>query len=359
MEILERYHPPKLQEAEQTELISVIIAAYNIEAYIERGVRSVCEQTYANLEIIVVDDGSTDATGRILDALAQKDARIQVIHQDNGGLAHARNMGIARATGDYIGFVDGDDWIDTDMYEKLFSALKDKRADLAVCRYRQISRSCTLDGSVDRAILFERQEALQVYVEEREEYAIQNAAWNKLYRRELLPGNLFPEGRWYEDIVFATEALARAGRCIYLDIALYNYIIDREDSIMNCRINSRTFTDQIPAYYEKTELLKSLGREDLALTHDYFFYKRLLLFYWGLSQTEDGGSYMMRLAEILGKDRGRAEEAFGSPAADPRDRRKLKLFYKSPAAYCRKMRWDEQVVIPCKVQVKRLLRKFK
>lgn len=355
MEILNQYRPPELHKDEQAELISVIIAAYNIEAYIERGIRSVCEQTYRNLEIIAVDDGSVDATGRILDELAGGDSRIQVIHEENGGLAHARNTGIAAARGNYIGFVDGDDWIDPDMYEKLFSALKDQKADLAVCRYRQISRTCTLDQSVDRAVLFEGQEALAVYVEEREEFAIQNAAWNKLYRKELLAGNLFPEGRWYEDIVFATEALARAGRCIYLDIALYNYIIDREDSIMNCRINSRTFTDQIPAYYEKTKLLKELGREDLARTHDYFFYKRLLLFYWELSKTADGETYMLRLQEILGRDRKRAEEAFLSPSVDSRDRRKLKLFYRSPSAYCKKMRWDERVVIPCKVKVKRLL----
>ena len=168
MEILKQYRPPKLHREEQAELISVIVAAYNIEKYIERGVRSICEQTYRNLEIIVVDEG----------------------------LARARNTGIARARGNYIGFVDGDDWIDPDMYEKLFSAMRDKQADLAVCRYRQISRTRTLDGSVDRAVLFEGQEALAAYVEEREEFAIQNAAWNKLYRKELLSGNLFPEGRW-------------------------------------------------------------------------------------------------------------------------------------------------------------------
>ncbi len=359
MEILMQYRPPELQEEEQTELISVIVAAYNIEAHIERGIRSICGQTYRNLEIIVVDDGSADATGRILDELAGNDARIQVIHEENGGLAHARNEGIARARGNYIGFVDGDDWIDPDMYEKLYVALRDQRADLAVCRYRQISRTRTLDGSVDRAVLFEGQEALEVYVEEREEFAIQNAAWNKLYRKELLEGNLFPEGRWYEDIVFATEALARAGRCIYLDIALYNYIIDREDSIMNRRINSRTFTDQIPAYYEKTRLLQKRGREDLALTHDYFFYKRLLLFWGDLSRSQDGGEYQLKLQEILERDRKRAEEAFRSPVADPRDEKKLKLFYRSPAAYCRKLRWNEQVVIPCKVKVKRLLGKYK
>lgn len=359
MKILEHYRPAGIREEAQKDLISVIVTAYNIAAYIERGVGSVCAQTYRNLEIIVVDDGSVDATGTILDKLAESDARIQVIHEENGGLSHARNTGIARARGNYIGFVDGDDWIDPDMYEKLFSALQDKQADLAVCRYRQISRSRTLDESVDRAVLFEGQEALRAYVEEREEFAIQNAAWNKLYRKELLSENLFPEGRWYEDIVFATEALARARRCIYLDIALYNYIIDREDSIMNCRINSRTFTDQIPAYYEKTKLLQNLGREDLALTHDYFFYKRLLLFYWELSRAEDGGGYLLRLTEILERDRKRAEEAFQSPMAAPGDRKKLKLFYRSPDAYCRKLRWDEQVVIPCKVRVKRLLGKYK
>ena len=355
MEILNQYRPPELHKEEQTELLSVIVAAYNIDAYIERGVRSVCDQTYRNLEVIVVDDGSTDDTGRILDKLAEDDARIRVIHEENGGLAHARNTGMAVARGSYIGFVDGDDWIDPDMYEKMFSALKDKQADVAVCRYRQISRTQTLDESADRAVLFEGQEALTVYVEEREEFEIQNAAWNKLYRKELLAGMTFPEGRWYEDIVFTTQALARAGRCIYLDIALYNYIIDREDSIMNCRINSRTFTDQIPAYYEKTKLLQNLGREDLALTHDYFFYKRLLLFYGNIFEAGDNGDYLSKLEEILRRERNRAETAFQSSIADPRDRKKLKFFYRSPAAYCRKLRWNERVVIPCKVWVKRLL----
>lgn len=359
MEILKQYRPPELRREEQTELLSVIVTAYNIGAYIERGVRSICEQTYRNLEIIVVDDGSTDDTGGILDELAKTDSRIRVVHQENGGPALARNAGIQIAQGNVIGFVDGDDWIDRDMYERLFSALQDQRADLAICRYRQISRTRTLDGSVDRAVVFEGQEALAAFVEEREEFAIQNAAWNKLYRKELLSGNLFSEGKWYEDILFATEALARSERCVYLDNALYNYIIDREDSIMNHRINPRTFTDQIPAYYEKAKLLKNLGREDLALTHDYFFYKRLLLFYKDLSGAADGKEYLRKLEEILERDRARAEAAFRSPKADPRDRKKLRIFYRSPAAYCRRVRWDEQVLIPCKVAVKKLLGKYK
>lgn len=385
MRILEHYQPPKPQESG---LLSVIVAAYNIEACIEKGIRSICGQTCPALEIIVVDDGSTDDTGKICDALAREDGRVRVVHQENGGLARARNVGLACARGEYIGFVDGDDWIDADMYERLLGAMTDQRADVAICRYRQISRTASLDGSTDRAVLFEGQEALTCYVEEREEYVIQNAAWNKLYRREILEGLSFPEGKWYEDIVFTTHVLARAGRCIYLDTALYNYIIDREGSIMNQRITSRTFTDQIPAYYEKTKFLQSLGREDLALTHDYFFYKRLLLFYaqiraeevcrqsgariarragkenlpGSIGKTEktrdyaEGGKYLAQLEELLGRDRQRVTEAFGVQAATPRDRKKLKLFYRSPAAYCRRLRWEEQMIIPLKVYVKRILR---
>ena len=356
MNIIEKYRPPKIEQEEQKELLSVIITAYNIEAYIERGVLSVCGQTYRNLEIIVVDDGSTDATGCILDRLAESDARIQVIHQENGGPARARNTGIARAKGSCIGFVDGDDWIDPEMYEKLFLALKDQQADLAICRYRQVSRTGTVDGSVDRAILFEGQEALTVYVEEREEFTIQNAAWNKLYRREILSDMSFPEGVWYEDIMFATEALARAKRCIYLDIALYNYIIDREGSIMNTQINPRTFTDQIPAYYEKTAFLKGLGRQDLAEIHDYFFYKRLLLFYDQLERSDraDREAYLNKIAEVIKKDRDRYAAAFGCPVADPRDGRKMQLFLKSPKRYSRRRRIEERIVIPLKVKIKRL-----
>lgn len=352
MKILEQYHPSIPYENEQARLISVIVAAYNIEAYVERGVRSICAQTYQNLEIILVDDGSADETGHICDKLAAEDKRIRVIHKSNGGLADARNVGMVQSTGAYIGFMDGDDWIDPDMYERMLGALLGQQADAAVCRYRQVYKDHTEDGSVDRAVLFEGQEALQCYVEEREEYAIQNAAWNKLYRREILDGLSFPVGKWYEDILFTTSALARAKRCIYLDTAHYNYIIDREGSIMNAQINSRTFTDLIPAYYEKTKFLQELGREDLARVHDYFFYKRLLLFYTQISHQP----YLTELENILRRDEERVRMAFGDPIVDPRERRKLSLFYKSPAHYCSRIRWEERVVIPLKARVKAILK---
>lgn len=359
MKVLEHYRPPQSSADGQTDLISVIIAAYNIEEYVERGVRSVCGQSCRNLEIIVVDDGSTDRTGALCDRLAAQDGRVRVIHKQNGGLADARNAGLAQAQGSFITFVDGDDWIDAEMYEKMLGALKEQDADVAICRYRQVYRTHTDDGSVDRAVLFEGQEALQYYVQETEEYAIQNAAWNKLYRKEILDGLTFPTGRWYEDILFTTKALSRVKRCIYLDTAYYNYIIDREGSIMNAQINSRTFTDQIPAYYEKTAFLEKLGRRDLAEIHDYFFYKRLLLFYDGLERTEDENKdrFLAELTRIIRKDKDRYDKAFKCPVADPRDYRKIKLFLRSPARYSRRRHWEERVVIPLKVKVKEMIGK--
>ena len=358
MRVLEWYHPDKINTEDQTDLISVIVPAYNIADYVERGINSVRNQTYRNLEIIVVDDGSTDGTGELCDRIAYEDVRVQVIHKENSGPAEARNVGIARAKGTYIGFVDGDDWIDPDMYEKMLSALKEQHADIAICRYRQVYKDHTEDQSVDRAVLFEGQEALQFYVQETKEYDIQNAAWNKLYRKEILANISFPVGKWYEDIMFATMVLSRADRCIYLDTACYNYIIDREGSIMNTQINPRTFTDQIPAYYEKTKFLKELGRQDLADIHDYFFYKRLLLFYSRLEKTDipERDAYMERLTQIIRDNREHYERAYGCPVADPRDYKKMKLFLKSPARYSRKIRLEERVIIPMKVKIKGIMR---
>ncbi|MDD6811841.1 MAG: glycosyltransferase [Lachnospiraceae bacterium] len=355
MKILEKYRPEPIPVEQQDALISVIVAVYNIEAYVERGVNSILQQTYRNLEVILVDDGSADTSGAICDHLAENDSRVTVIHKENGGPADARNAGIAIAKGAYIGFVDGDDWIDTDMYEKMFGALSEQQADIAICRYRQVHKDYTEDKSVDRAIVFEGQEALQYYVEERKEYDIQNAAWNKLYRREILQNVSFPAGKWYEDIMFATAALSRAHRCVYLDTACYNYIIDREGSIMNTQINPRTFTDQIPAYREKTRFLQALGRQDLADIHDYFFYKRLLLFYNQLKKSKlpERKKYLREIAQIIDENKGNYDRVYHCSVANPNEKKKMDLFLKSPKLYWGVMVLNEAVILPLKMRKNR------
>ena len=234
MKILEQYSPSKSYTEKQADLISVIVTAYNIEDYIARGVRSICAQTYWHLEIIVVDDGSTDNTGQICDRLALEDERVRIIHKRNGGPADARNVGTAQSLGRYIGYVDGDDWIDPDMYEKMLGALLEQQADLAVCRYRQVYKDRTEDDSVDRAVLFEGQEALQCYVEEREEYAIQNAAWNKLYKKSLT-GRFDTSLSLGEDLLFNLDYLSRCSKIAVLAEPLCYYIQEEGKTTLSSR----------------------------------------------------------------------------------------------------------------------------
>ena len=129
---------------EQQALISVILPVYNMEAYVERCVESLCRQTYRNLEIILVDDGSTDHSGAICDALAKADSRIRAFHKANGGVSSARNWGLQHARGDYIGFCDPDDAVHRDMYRLLFEALEETNSQCAVCSFAVFSDAAVI-----------------------------------------------------------------------------------------------------------------------------------------------------------------------------------------------------------------------
>ena len=123
------------------ELISIIVPVYNVEQYLDDCLISIINQTYKNIEIILIDDGSTDKSGKICDEYAKKDSRIIVIHKENGGVSSARNAGLRIAKGAYIGFVDPDDWIAEDMYEVLYSNAKKYDADVSVCKYKIVKNN--------------------------------------------------------------------------------------------------------------------------------------------------------------------------------------------------------------------------
>ena len=163
-------------------LVSVIIPAYNIEDYIGRCLDSVLSQTYKNLEILVVDDGSSDCTGEILDDYEKKDQRIRVIHKENGGVSSARNIGIEAATGDYIGFVDGDDLMEPEMYKTLVNLLKEENADIAHCGYQMVfpDRVDYYHNTKNRKVQT-REEGLKDLLSGE---MIEPALYNKLYKKE-------------------------------------------------------------------------------------------------------------------------------------------------------------------------------
>lgn len=338
-------------ESKERPLITVAVTIYNIKEYLKRSIESVCNQTYENLEILLVDDGSMDGSAEVCDDYAGEDSRIRVIHKKNGGPSEARNMAMEQAKGEYIAFVDGDDWIDADMYENMYLAITKADADLAVCSYKQVSVNHVQDTSTDTILYFEQDEALESFIKEEEEVQIQNAAWNKLFKKELLKELRFPVGKLYEEIVFTTKLLHMAKRVVYLNQCYYNYVVDRVGSIMNTGMNKRIFTDQIPLYYEKRKYLQSIERQDLVDIHNFFFYKRMLLHYLELKKTrpEDYRNYCKKIVQIIKEEKKYIPGAYSSSISSKNDAVKMKMFQVSPWIYEEFIRINEEYLLPYKL----------
>ena len=285
----------------KNELISVIVPVYNIEKYLPQCIKSVLDQTYDCLELILVDDGATDQSGKICDEFAAWDKRIEVIHQDNKGRSGARNAGLKAASGEFIMFVDGDDWIDFNCLEEAYDAF-DEDTELVVFRGRNIFLDKIEDESTGEKKCFKGQEPLVFYVEGYKHFQILNAVWGKLYRRSLLKDIWFIEGKYYEDVMFTTKVYAKCKACVYLDQAYYNYNIATENSITYQGVNELTFRDEIPTFFEKENYLKDNAGEDLAERYAYFIYQRLIL-YFTISVQKKEKAYSKRLAELIKKDK--------------------------------------------------------
>lgn len=352
MQKTESYIPAPIPEPEQTDTISVAVAVYNTARYMKRCVESLLAQTYRNLEIILVDDGSTDESPALCDAYAAADRRVRVIHKKNGGLASGRNAGIEAATGTYIAFLDNDDWVDADCYERMLSAIRTFHADVAVCRYRQVYDDRVLDESRDLVYFGTLADGLREYIWETPEIEIQNAAWNKLYRRDFLGSLRFDESRWYEDILYTTKLLSKQGMIAVLDHASYNYYCTREGSYMNQGFSPRILTDLIPDFRDRSEYLRGIGREDLAAAADYWFLKRLLIYYTAAERSNlpsgEKRKTLEKLREEILAERPHFDAAYAFPEANPHERQKMELFLRSPRLYSAFMSVNDRIVIPCK-----------
>lgn len=214
----------------ESPLISVIVPVYNIQDYLERCVLSLLNQTYHHLEIILIDDGSTDDSLLLCKKLSEKDARIRVLSQSNQGVGAARNLGVSVAAGQYLGFVDGDDWIDADMYESLLSLILKESADVACCaHYREMDRGTKVVGAGTGILEFSCQEAFEAL---RQERLILNFLWDKLFRRELFSGILFPQKRRFEDLIVTPQWLYKTDKVVYLPQPKYHYSV-RSGSLTN------------------------------------------------------------------------------------------------------------------------------
>lgn len=211
------------------ERISVIVPIYKVEKYLRKCVDSIIGQTHKNLEIILVDDGSPDNCGAICDAYAAKDSRIKVIHKQNGGLSDARNAGLDIMTGAYVGFVDSDDWIEPEMYEKLLKNMKYFQADIS---FGGVSDDLEKDGVVTTVKVsdYGSEPFSESSTDAMKRYFLGSwAAWDKLYKASLFDNIRYPKGEINEDEAIVLHLLDQCRKVCYTNVVLYHYM-KRENS---------------------------------------------------------------------------------------------------------------------------------
>lgn len=240
-------------------LISVIVPVYNVEDYLEKCVDSIINQTYKNLEIILIDDGSTDSCPSLCDELKKRDKRIKVVHKSNGGLSSARNKGLDIAKGSLISFVDSDDYIEESMLEELKNNMDKYSSDIAVCDFYTVTGSKKQTHSYkEREFVLEEKQKFDYLNNEYGDLTVY--AWNKLYKKSLFDEIRYPDGKIFEDSHIICELLEKARRVSYVVKPLYNYIM-RKDSIIH------TFTihhfDKVDSFNKKIEFFKNKEYYDL------------------------------------------------------------------------------------------------
>ena len=233
----------------ESELISIIVPVYNVEMFLKKCVESIINQTYRNLDIILVDDGSTDSSGRLCDAWKALDNRITVIHKPNGGLSDARNAGLSVADGKYCAFIDSDDFISSDTVERLHSAMQEYNCQIAVCNMVRIYEDETTES------FYRPVEKLTVLAgQQRFETLKQPSVCNKLFRSELLKGVQFPKGKFYED-TFVYHVLAYRAKKIALTGHDGYYYLSRKESILGQHQYTDRYFDFVEAVYTRMAFL--------------------------------------------------------------------------------------------------------
>lgn len=252
--------------------ISVIVPVYNIEAYFERTVESILAQTYDELEIIIVDDGSSDDSGKIADCLAEQDSRIKVLHKSNGGVTAARIDGIRLATGNWIGFVDGDDLIEPEMFDILLQNAKKHSADISHCGYQMVFPSrVDYYYNTQKTVVQDRKQGVYDLLEGS---YVEPGLWNKLVRAEIVKNtikeNLVDTSiRINEDLLMNYHFFRQSEKSVYYDRCLYHYML-RKNSAATSGVNKSKLYDPIRVLkliYEdvgENEILKNVLTARLA-----------------------------------------------------------------------------------------------
>lgn len=202
------------------DLISVIVPVYNVQDYLPQCLDSILGQDYETLEVILVDDGSKDASGDICDRYAKMDSRVRVIHQKNGGGGAAKNAGLRIATGEYLSFVDSDDYLEPGAYSHMLTLMKEKQADVVRCSFRNVFRTHSVDNEYEPGCTVVT--GMEFLIRFTTDWTC-GLLWNKLYKRSLFNGVFFPEGHKIDDEYFTYQGIMNARKVVCDDRVIYNY----------------------------------------------------------------------------------------------------------------------------------------
>ncbi|MGI6180371.1 glycosyltransferase family 2 protein [Butyricicoccus intestinisimiae] len=283
--------------------ISIIIPVYNVESYLDECIQSVIKQSYTNLEILLIDDGSTDKSGEICDSYKIQDDRIKVIHKKNGGLSDARNVGIEAASGSYIGFVDSDDYIDKDMYEVLYRNIIQYNADISMCKARLVDNQKIIKDTFheDTVQVFDtKKDILQaIYLGHGASIAVPL----KLYKKEIFFHIRFPVAKTYEDAFVSWPIIKNAKRMVLQEISKYNYR-QRAGSITHAKKYTQNILDVMEAYQDNYNAISVFDKNlaPIALCRVWWSYRIALGRIYGVEKNEFSKTVIKNIRSLIWHD---------------------------------------------------------
>lgn len=297
------------------ELVSIIIPVYNVENYLQRCVDAVLQQTYRELEIILVNDGSTDRSGDICDYYAKEDARIKVIHQANAGQSVARNAALKAVNGKYICFIDSDDYVSLNYIETLYRWLTGSDADISICEYvkftGELADAADIPAESKERVQYNNVQLIKnMHTVADELYVVM---WGKLFKRELLEGIRFPEGRICEDLAVLYRIFDRAERAVYVNKTMYYYFRNNTGS-STFKINDKFYQDVYLALEEEIAYLQRTHKELADYPRKTYMYW-LLDYYRKLKIAHHGSKEQLkrlhnRYRKLYREGRGLSKERF-------------------------------------------------
>lgn len=256
--------------------VSIIVPCYNVQNYVEKCIDSIINQSHKNLEIILVNDGSTDDTLEVLKKYDNLYDNVILVNQANGGLSNARNEGVRHSTGDYIYFIDSDDWINHNIIELLLKDLITNNSDISICGITYITSLNSVDKVVNENIVLSGKDSCTAYYYKK--LFMEPMVWNKLYKKDLVVKFPFEEGKIHEDKFFTPKVLFEANKVSFIPTCGYNYFDDRADSITNVRLSRRNLSG-LEANLSNYDFFRSREEHKLARLAKSKYYEDLVYYY--------------------------------------------------------------------------------